>query len=129
MLFQQQHRKQKIRRNAICQKVSWDLSCLSVLFFIHSMFSHVLTGLVSYKDFMIQAGKEASVTYAIQSCNAGLQLAGHTLVTVAISCWLFISNIGDAYLGQTRVFYTMSTDGLIPPVVFSEITPKIPHST
>ncbi|MEO6849837.1 MAG: amino acid permease, partial [Mucilaginibacter sp.] len=32
---------------------------------LYVLFSHVLTGLVSYKDFLIQ-GKEASVTYAIK---------------------------------------------------------------
>jgi APA family basic amino acid/polyamine antiporter len=80
----------------------------------------VLTGLVSYKDFLVQ-GKEASVTYAIQAAMHGYGWLGK-LVTVAILAG-FSSVILVMLLGQTRVFYTMSIDGLIPPV-FSKLHPK-----
>lgn len=44
------------------------------------------------------------------------------LVTIAILAG-FSSVILVMLLGQTRVFYTMSTDGLIPPI-FSQLHPK-----
>jgi APA family basic amino acid/polyamine antiporter len=87
---------------------------------LYVLFSHVLTGLVSYKDFLIQ-GKEASVTYAIQHAMPGYNWLAN-FVTVAILAG-FSSVILVMLLGQTRVFYTMSTDGLIPKI-FSKLHPK-----
>jgi APA family basic amino acid/polyamine antiporter len=87
---------------------------------LYILFSHVLTGLAPYKDFLIQ-GKEASVTYAITNFMPGYGWLA-SLVTVAILAG-FSSVILVMLLGQTRVFYTMSTDGLIPPV-FSKLHPK-----
>ncbi len=88
---------------------------------LYILFSHVLTGLVSYKDFLIQ-GKEASVTYAIKQAMGSSYFWLANLVTVAILAG-FSSVILVMLMGQTRVFYTMSTDGLIPKV-FSSLHPK-----
>ena len=90
---------------------------------LYILFSHVLTGLAPYKEFLIQ-GKEASVTYAINTYMHGYTWLG-SLVTVAILAG-FSSVILVMLLGQTRVFYTMSIDGLVPKV-FSKLHPK--HST
>ncbi len=87
---------------------------------LYILFSHVLTGLVSYKDFLVQ-GKESSVTYAINHVMTGYGWLAK-FVTVAILAG-FSSVILVMLLGQTRVFYTMSTDGLVPPV-FSKLHPK-----
>jgi APA family basic amino acid/polyamine antiporter len=87
---------------------------------LYILFSHVLTGLVSYKDFLIQ-GKEASVTYAIKTAMPGYGWLA-SFVTVSILAG-FSSVILVMLMGQTRVFYTMSTDGLIPKV-FSKLHPK-----
>jgi len=87
---------------------------------LYILFSHVLTGLVSYKDFLVQ-GKEASVTYAINHVMTGYSWLAK-LVTVAILAG-FSSVILVMLLGQTRVFYTMSIDGLVPPI-FSKLHPK-----
>jgi APA family basic amino acid/polyamine antiporter len=87
---------------------------------LYVLFSHVLTGLAPYKDFLIK-GKEASVTYAITQFMPGYGWLA-SLVTVAILAG-FSSVILVMLLGQTRVFYTMSTDGLIPPI-FSKLHPK-----
>jgi APA family basic amino acid/polyamine antiporter len=65
-------------------------------------------------------GKEASVAYAISTYMHMGWLA--TLVTVAILLG-FSSVILVMLLGQSRVFYTMSTDGLLPKV-FSALHPK-----
>jgi APA family basic amino acid/polyamine antiporter len=87
---------------------------------LYILFSHVLTGLAPYKDFLIK-GKEASVTYAITQFMPGYGWLA-SLVTIAILAG-FSSVILVMLLGQTRVFYTMSIDGLIPPV-FSKLHPK-----
>ena len=87
---------------------------------LYILFSHVLTGLAPYKEFLIQ-GKEASVTYAINAYMPGYKWLG-SLVTVAILAG-FSSVILVMLLGQTRVFYTMSSDGLVPKV-FSKLHPK-----
>jgi len=80
----------------------------------------VLTGVAPYQDFM-HAGKEASVAYAISTYMAGYGWLA-TLVTIAILLG-FSSVILVMLLGQSRVFYTMSTDGLLPKV-FSDLHPK-----
>ncbi len=87
---------------------------------LYILFSHVLTGLAPYKDFLVQ-GKEASVTYAIKTFMHGYTWLS-SLVTIAILAG-FSSVILVMLLGQTRVFYTMSTDGLIPPI-FAKLHPK-----
>jgi APA family basic amino acid/polyamine antiporter len=88
---------------------------------LYILFSHVLTGLVSYKEFLIQ-GKEASVTYAIKAAMGPSYHWLANLVTVSILAG-FSSVILVMLMGQTRVFYTMSTDGLIPKI-FSKLHPK-----
>lgn len=87
---------------------------------LYILFSHVLTGIAPYKTFLV-AGKEASVTYAINTYMHGYGWLAK-FVTIAILAG-FSSVILVMLLGQTRVFYTMSTDGLIPKV-FSKLHPK-----
>jgi APA family basic amino acid/polyamine antiporter len=96
------------------------LGSLVVCTILYILFSHVLTGVANYKDFQV-AGKEASVAYAIQTYMAGYEWLGK-LITLAILAG-FSSVILVMLLGQSRVFYSMSKDGLIPPV-FSELHPK-----
>ncbi|RYD88815.1 MAG: amino acid permease, partial [Sphingobacteriales bacterium] len=88
---------------------------------LYILFAHVLTGLVSYKEFLIQ-GKEASVTYAIKAAMGPSYTWLASLVTVSILAG-FSSVILVMLMGQTRVFYTMSIDGLIPKI-FSKLHPK-----
>jgi APA family basic amino acid/polyamine antiporter len=87
---------------------------------LYILFSHVLTGIASYKEFLTQ-GSEASVSYAIRHHMPGFEWLAK-LVTVAILAG-FSSVILVMLMGQTRVFYTMSTDGLVPPI-FSKLHPK-----
>jgi len=96
------------------------LGSLVVCTILYILFSWVLTGVAPYQDFM-RAGKEASVAYAISHYMAGYAWLS-TLVTVAILAG-FSSVILVMLLGQSRVFYTMSTDGLLPKV-FSDLHPK-----
>ncbi|MDX2279027.1 MAG: amino acid permease [Saprospiraceae bacterium] len=96
------------------------LGSLVVCTILYILFSHVLTGLAPYSDFM-HAGKEASVAYAIRAYMPGYEWLA-TLITVAILAG-FSSVILVMLMGQSRVFYSMSNDGLLPKA-FSEIHPK-----
>lgn len=96
------------------------LGSLAICTILYILFSFVLTGVAPYTDF-VKSGKEASVTYAIQTYMHGYGWLG-TLVTIAILAG-FSSVILVMLMGQSRVFFTMSQDGLLPKV-FSELHPK-----
>jgi APA family basic amino acid/polyamine antiporter len=80
----------------------------------------VLTGIAPL-EFFRTTGKEASVSAAISTYMTGYDWLSK-LVTVAILAG-FSSVILVMLLGQSRVFYSMSRDGLMPPV-FSALHPK-----
>ncbi|MEK6780185.1 MAG: amino acid permease [Bacteroidota bacterium] len=96
------------------------LGSLVICTILYVLFSHVLTGVANWEDFKT-AGKEASVAFAINTYMPGYEWLG-TLVTVAILAG-FSSVILVMLMGQSRVFYSMSKDGLVPKV-FSELHPK-----
>ncbi len=96
------------------------LGSLVICTILYVLFSHVLTGVANWQDFKT-AGKEASVAFAIKTYMPGYEWLG-TLVTIAILAG-FSSVILVMLLGQSRVFYSMSKDGLVPKV-FSELHPK-----
>lgn len=87
---------------------------------LYVLFSHVLTGVANYSEFAT-AGKEASVAYAIERYMPGFEWLS-ILITVAILAG-FSSVILVMLLGQSRVFFSMSKDGLVPKI-FSEVHPK-----
>ncbi len=96
------------------------LGSLVVCTILYILFSHVLTGLGTVEDFRT-SGREASVTFVINKYMPGFEWLG-SLVTVAILAG-FSSVILVMLLGQSRVFYSMSNDGLLPKV-FSAVHPK-----
>lgn len=96
------------------------LGSLAICTVLYILFSHVLTGVASVDDFRNQ-GREASVTYAIKTYMTNHRWLGD-FVTVAILAG-FSSVILVMLLGQSRVFYSMSRDGLVPKV-FSDLHPK-----
>ena len=96
------------------------LGSLAICTVLYILFAHVLTGIATTDDFR-HAGREASVAYAIQTYMHEYQWLAK-LVTVAILAG-FSSVILVMLLGQSRVFYSMSKDGLLPKV-FSELHPK-----
>jgi APA family basic amino acid/polyamine antiporter len=96
------------------------LGSLVVCTILYILFGHVLTGVANYTEFKT-AGKEASVAYAIQTYMKGYEWLG-TSVTVAILAG-FSSVILVMLMGQSRIFYTMSNDGLIPKA-FGDLHPK-----
>ena len=96
------------------------LGSLVVCTILYVLFSHVLSGVATVEDFRT-AGKEASVTFAISKYMIGYGWLAK-FVTVAILAG-FSSVILVMLLGQSRVFYSMSHDGLVPKI-FSEVHPK-----
>lgn len=92
------------------------LGSLVVCTILYVLFAHVMTGLVNYKDFAGDA-KPAATAFA-QTGYSFLQdgliiaiLAGYTSVILVM------------LMGQSRVFYTMSKDGLLPSF-FSSVHKK-----
>ena len=96
------------------------LGSLVICTILYILFSYVLTGVAPYTDF-VKAGKEASVAYAIQTYMTGYGWLAQ-LVSFAILLG-FSSVILVMLMGQSRVFYTMSSDGLLPKI-FSDIHPR-----
>ncbi|HSN25954.1 MAG TPA: amino acid permease [Kofleriaceae bacterium] len=96
------------------------LGSLVICTVLYILFSHVLTGIASVEDFRT-SGKEASVAYAIMHHMPGYAWLAK-LVTVAI-LFGFTSVILVMLMGQSRVFFSMSRDGLVPKI-FSEVHPK-----
>ena len=96
------------------------LGSLLVCTILFVLFSHVLTGVANWQEFKI-AGKEASVAYTIKTYMLGYEWLA-TLVTVAILAG-FSSVILVLLMAQSRVFYSMSNDGLVPGV-FSQLHPR-----
>jgi len=96
------------------------LGSLVICTILYVAFSHVLSGVATVEDFRT-AGKEASVAYAIGKYMTGYAWLAK-FVTVAILAG-FSSVILVMLMGQSRVFYSMSADGLVPKV-FCEVHPK-----
>jgi basic amino acid/polyamine antiporter, APA family len=96
------------------------LGSLAVCTVLYILFAHVLTGLESV-EFFRTGGKEASVANAISSAMPGFEWLAQ-FVTVAI-LFGFTSVILVMLLGQSRVFYAMGKDGLLPKSL-SDLHPK-----
>jgi APA family basic amino acid/polyamine antiporter len=97
------------------------LGSLAVCTVLYILFAHVLTGLESV-EFFRTGGKEASVANAITSAMGTSYQWLAQFVTVAI-LFGFTSVILVMLLGQSRVFYAMGNDGLLPKA-FGDLHPK-----
>jgi APA family basic amino acid/polyamine antiporter len=96
------------------------LGSLVICTVLYVLFSYVLSGVATVEDFR-SAGREASVAFAITKYMTGYEWLSRS-VTVAILAG-FSSVILVMLLGQSRVFYSMSRDGLVPQI-FSDIHPR-----
>jgi basic amino acid/polyamine antiporter, APA family len=96
------------------------LGSLVVCTILYVLFSYVLSGMATVEDFR-STGREASVAFAISKYMPGYEWLSKS-VTVAILAG-FSSVILVMLLGQSRVFYSMSKDGLVPQV-FAAVHPK-----
>src|SRR6188508_478950 len=95
------------------------LGSLVVCTILYVLFSYVLSGVATVEDFR-STGREASVAFAISKYMPGYEWLSKS-VTVAILAG-FSSVILVMLLGQSRVFFSMSKDGLVPPV-FGQVHP------
>jgi APA family basic amino acid/polyamine antiporter len=105
------------------------LGSLVICTVLYILFAYVLSGLGPVEFFRDPSlGGEASVAAAITTFMPGYEWLSR-FVTVAILAG-FSSVILVMLLGQSRVFFSMSRDGLVPPV-FSDVHPKFrtPHKS
>jgi len=105
------------------------LGSLLICTILYILFAHVMTGVTSYSSF---AGKDgiAPVAVAIDHMGtanaAGIVTPDYPWLNRAIIVAIlfgYSSVILVMLMGQSRVFYSMSKDGLIPKV-FSAVNPK-----
>jgi len=96
------------------------LGSLVICTLLYVLFSYVLSGVATVGDFRSH-GREASVAFAISKYMTGYEWLSKS-VTVAILAG-FSSVILVMLLGQSRVFYSMSRDGLVPKI-FSDVHPR-----
>ena len=96
------------------------LGSLAICTLLYVLFAYVLSGVATVADFR-SSGREASVAFAITKYMSGYEWLSRS-VTVAILAG-FSSVILVMLLGQSRVFYSMSHDGLVPKV-FSDVHPR-----
>ena len=92
------------------------LGSLAVCTVLFVLFGHVLTGLANYTEFKNSA---APVAIAIEKTPYAW-LTSAVIVAILIG---YTSVILVDLLGQSRVFFSMSRDGLLPPV-FSKVHPR-----
>ncbi|MSR07091.1 MAG: amino acid permease [Gemmatimonadetes bacterium] len=95
------------------------LGSLAICTVLYVLFAYVLSGVATVEDFR-STGREASVAFAISKYMTGYAWLAK-FVTVAILAG-FSSVILVMLLGQSRVFYSMSRDGLVPKI-FAETHP------
>ena len=96
------------------------LGSLVICTILYVLFSYVLSGIGTVEDFRSH-GREASVAFAISKYMTGYEWLSKA-VTVAILAG-FSSVILVMLLGQSRVFFSMSRDGLVPRI-FSDVHPR-----
>lgn len=92
------------------------ITSLIVCTILYILVALVLTGMVNYKDIDIMAPIAAAfgavgLNYAVFIISIAA-LAGLTSVTIVM------------LLGQSRIFYAISKDGLLPKKTFGEVHPK-----
>ncbi|MGB9455664.1 MAG: amino acid permease [Bryobacteraceae bacterium] len=92
------------------------IGSLIICTILYVLFAHVLTGMVSYHTFRGDAAPVETVIKLFPS--AWLQIAINVGIIAGFSSVILVM-----LLGQSRVFYSMSRDGLLP-AIFSDTHPK-----
>lgn len=92
------------------------IGSLVVCTILFILFAHVMTGMANYKEFI---GSAAPVAIAIEKTHSSW-LSKAVVLAILIG---YTSVILVDLLGQSRVFFSMSKDGLLPKV-FSEVHPR-----
>lgn len=105
------------------------LGSLAICTVLYILFAHVMTGVTNYKTF---SGKDGIAPVAVAIEHMGKADAAGVIhpdypwlnraILVAILCG-YASVILVMLMGQSRVFFSMSKDGLIPKI-FSSVNPR-----
>ena len=105
------------------------LGSLAICTVLYILFAHVMTGVTSYTSF---AGKDGIAPVAVAIEHMGKEVSPgvwapdypwlNRAIVLAILAG-YASVILVMLMGQSRVFFSMSKDGLVPKI-FSEIHPK-----
>lgn len=91
---------------------------LAICTVLYVLFAHVLTGMVNYKEFT-KLNEMAPAVVAVQQIP---YFWLHKLVIIAVLLG-YTSVILVMLMGQSRVFFSMSKDGLLPKI-FADIHPR-----
>lgn len=92
------------------------LGSLLVCTVLFILFGYVMTGLANYTEF-----KDSAAPVAIAIANTPYEWLGVAVILAILVGYTSVILVD--LLGQSRVFYSMSKDGLLPKV-FSELHPK-----
>jgi APA family basic amino acid/polyamine antiporter len=92
------------------------LGSLLVCTILFILFGYVMTGLANYTEF-----KDSAAPVAIAIANTPYEWLGIAVILAILIGYTSVILVD--LLGQSRVFYSMSKDGLLPKV-FSELHPK-----
>ncbi|HEU4788428.1 MAG TPA: amino acid permease, partial [Flavobacterium sp.] len=92
------------------------LGSLLVCTILFILFGYVMTGLANYTEF-----KNSAAPVAIAIANTPYEWLGIAVISAILIGYTSVILVD--LLGQSRVFYSMSKDGLLPKV-FSELHPK-----
>lgn len=105
------------------------LGSLAICTILYILFAHVMTGVTSYTSF---AGKDGIAPVAVAIEHMGKEVSPgvwapdypwlNRAIVLAILAG-YASVILVMLMGQSRVFFSMSKDGLVPKI-FSEVHPK-----
>src|SRR4026208_822675 len=96
------------------------LGSLVICTVLYVIFSYVLSGVATVEDFRSH-GREASVAFAISHYMPGYEWLSKSVTVASLAG--FASVILVMLLGQSRVFFSMSRDGLVPKI-FSDVHPR-----
>jgi APA family basic amino acid/polyamine antiporter len=94
------------------------LGSLVVCTILYILFAHVMLGLANYKEF---AGKDGIAPVAVAIAHTPYVFMQQAVILAILGG--YASVILVMLMGQSRVFYSMSQDGLLPKL-FSEIHPR-----
>ncbi len=92
------------------------LGSLAVCTILYVLFSYVMTGVANYTEF-----KGSAAPVAIAIAKTPYVWLNQTVIIAILAGYSSVMLV--MLLGQSRVFYTMSKDGLLPKV-FSQLHPK-----
>jgi APA family basic amino acid/polyamine antiporter len=94
------------------------LASLVICTILYILFAHVMTGLANYKEF---AGADGIAPVAIAIGHTPYTFLKQAIIIAILAG--YISVIMVMLLGQSRVFYSMAQDGLLPKI-FAEVHPQ-----